>query len=659
MTAFLLDTFTDADGTSLVSHTGETGATWTSHPNFSGTGTINSNRVYAATNNKIFYASGVPSSADQTVSADVYIHSTAAGDYGVLARMSTSATSWYSATLNGSTTLHLYKNSATQLGVATGLTIQVGETYTVSLTCTGAATTTIRVSLRRASDGKYLNSSGTWVTGLAYCISVTDSSSPVTAAGKAGIWLSNATTTTGMHITSVTAGDPATTFTAGVASTVSAGNTIASVTSTDATGGTSPYTYQWQRSTTSGSGFSNVSGATSLTLNDTGLTNETTYYYRIVFTDATASTVTSNETSATPTVPNDFTLDNASVFLSPYNWRLNGSTYAETNNPGAYLKTKFSGASCTLLLDTTNQSALSAGNYPAVSWQVNGGAWQRSQITAAQTTLSLATGLGAGPHTLEIVVAGAWWTSDRWTTPVSALRITGLRLATSATLSAATLQTGRMIVFADSNGEGYEALASGVSVANQDAGQAFPLLIAKALACEVGVIAFAGQGYNVTGGGNVPDTEDAWDFYSSGNSRLSGGLLSPAPDYILSTHGQNDSSGTQAGATACISQWLAASSATTKIALIAPMNLNQVSAIAAAVTAAANSRVKHINVGDLSACSHYVSGSHLSLRGHVVYAALINGAIKAAFPDGQSSTSDEWNLLRSIAASNGLELITQ
>ncbi len=133
---------------------------------------------------------------------------------------------------------------------------------------------------------------------------------------------------------------------AGSASTSSVGTTTASVTSTDASGGTAPYTYQWQRSLTSGSGFSNVSSATSLTLNDTGLTDGTTYYYRLVFTDAALATATSNETTAKTYVA----VTNANLYFSPYNWYSNGggalaannvkgsSTYALSNTPGAYLK---------------------------------------------------------------------------------------------------------------------------------------------------------------------------------------------------------------------------------------------------------------------------------------------------------------------------------
>lgn len=87
-------------------------------------------------------------------------------------------------------------------------------------------------------------------------------------------------------------------LTAGTASFVSSGPDGISVESDSPAGGVAPYTYQWERSTTSGSGFSNLSGATSLTHTDTTASPGTLYYYRLVVTDDDLDTATSNEVSA-------------------------------------------------------------------------------------------------------------------------------------------------------------------------------------------------------------------------------------------------------------------------------------------------------------------------------------------------------------------------
>lgn len=88
-------------------------------------------------------------------------------------------------------------------------------------------------------------------------------------------------------------------ITAGVLSQVSVSSTEAVLSATAATGGTGPYTYQWYRSTTSGfsPGAGNlISGATSLSLDDTGLIPNTLYYYKVVATDTGHSNDTAEYT---------------------------------------------------------------------------------------------------------------------------------------------------------------------------------------------------------------------------------------------------------------------------------------------------------------------------------------------------------------------------
>lgn len=72
-TDFVNDTFTEASDTSLQSHTGETGATWTLHPSYSGTILVNGtlDRIYLNTASAAAYTtSGVPGSATYCVFSD-------------------------------------------------------------------------------------------------------------------------------------------------------------------------------------------------------------------------------------------------------------------------------------------------------------------------------------------------------------------------------------------------------------------------------------------------------------------------------------------------------------------------------------------------------------------------------------------------------------
>ncbi len=66
--------------------------------------------------------------------------------------------------------------------------------------------------------------------------------------------------------------------------------TQASLTSALASGGVGPFTYQWQRSLASTTGFTNIPNATTTSYTDTGLTPGTTYFYRMDITDSTTPT---------------------------------------------------------------------------------------------------------------------------------------------------------------------------------------------------------------------------------------------------------------------------------------------------------------------------------------------------------------------------------
>lgn len=88
------------------------------------------------------------------------------------------------------------------------------------------------------------------------------------------------------------------------------------VSSTSASGGSPPYTYQWYRSTASGAvpqTANAVSGATSLTLNDSGLTENTAYYYRLIATDSVGAIVWSSELSVTTATSSELASGSASL----------------------------------------------------------------------------------------------------------------------------------------------------------------------------------------------------------------------------------------------------------------------------------------------------------------------------------------------------------
>lgn len=89
----------------------------------------------------------------------------------------------------------------------------------------------------------------------------------------------------------------------GTTSLTSTSATTITLGTTAATGGTSPYTYQWYRSTTSGftpAAGNALAGKTATTCADATATRGVMYYYKVVATDSAGSpaSVTSNQTAA-------------------------------------------------------------------------------------------------------------------------------------------------------------------------------------------------------------------------------------------------------------------------------------------------------------------------------------------------------------------------
>lgn len=87
------------------------------------------------------------------------------------------------------------------------------------------------------------------------------------------------------------------TLTAGALSLVSKSATQIVLSATAATSGTSPYSYQWYRSTTTGfspGGGNILSGKTGLALTDTGLIPGVTYFYKNKVTDSASPAATAD-----------------------------------------------------------------------------------------------------------------------------------------------------------------------------------------------------------------------------------------------------------------------------------------------------------------------------------------------------------------------------
>jgi len=449
----------------------------------------------------------------------------------------------------------------------------------------------------------------------------------------------------------------------GTASVVSTGSATASLACTAATSGSGSYTYQWYMATTAGftPGSGNIqTGQTALTFVPTGLTNGTAYYAVCVVTDtSTTLNATSNQVTFTPaavTGSPTILVNDANVFLSPYNFQVSGSAYAITPNTGAYVKLGFTGTSLSLLFDAT---VLPGGaNNPEILYSIDDAPWVSAQLGASPQVL--ATGLVSGTHQAVIIFKSRVQTTLSWTTGGGCLKITGFGVdsgAASAAISPAA-QPGNMLVYGDSITAGIYTISSASDLAGDDASLVYSRYLATAMGCELGNVGFGSQGWTTTGIGAVPvfhnpaaPGSSGWNQYFQNQSRLTGGLLTPAPTYIVCNHGTNDGLQNVADATvrSVVSSWLTAARAaapTARIVVLIPFGGWKSAAITNGFTdyqtLVPDSLCKLVNLGStattgitgVAASLESSDGVHPLGNTHAKLAAMSAASIAAAFSGG-------------------------
>lgn len=289
-----------ASGTNLadyVAGTGEVGADFTGSTSFK---ISSAGRVYNTTGDGVtIYASGIeadPRNFD--VEAD-YIFLGLDKNYMMLMANVSSSTpgtvhyfgGWDNGAQNGTAGWALGVNNAWVGGAPTAFTVVTNQVYRVRLSVRFETETSTRLQL--------------YVDGVLQKETVTTTVLTSGLSGIINLGL-NSADDRGWHIDNFEAKPVSSgALTAPTISLTAKTDTTASLTAPEATGGTSPYSYQWYRSTASGTLGSAITGATTRTLNDTGLSPSTSYYYTLRVTDsaATPATADSNQLLVTTNAP--------------------------------------------------------------------------------------------------------------------------------------------------------------------------------------------------------------------------------------------------------------------------------------------------------------------------------------------------------------------
>ncbi len=339
-----IDNFTDTDNTTLASHTGDSGVTWSipSGFNLGSFLVINTNRAAKDTNGNttLYYASPAPS-ANHIIYARFRYQTNSGMNFGVLFRGNTASDNFYNLRYNqGNSTWEL---RSTVNGNATGLgswaeTLTNGDERDIEIRAIG---TSIEV----------------FVAGVSR-ISVTNSDH---SSGSVGMRAAGVTSpTAGMAVTSITVDDAGTPTAPSGLNLNAVSPTQVDLTWTD--NSFNETSFRVERKTGAGGTYAEIgsNAADDVTYSDTTVSANTTYYYRVRARNAsgdssylTEQSVTTPSASA-PTAPSALSLNVISATQVNLTWTDNsnnetsfrierktgsGGTYAEIGSTATNVNT--------------------------------------------------------------------------------------------------------------------------------------------------------------------------------------------------------------------------------------------------------------------------------------------------------------------------------
>jgi len=232
--------------------------------------------------------------------------------------------------------------------------------------------------------------------------------------------------------------------------------------------------------------------------------------------------------------------------LTPNNWVCQAGAINSTVN-GAACRVAFNGTQqVALQVDNGHLSSLVAARYPIIAWSVNGGALQTHQLAAAETSVLLSAGI-ANP-VIDLFIKGMSPFDDRYSgdVPLNSVKLTGFSVDAGGVTVPVALPGKVWLNIGDSIMSGDAALyAAGQGrppddnwAASDDGRASYGYLLAQHYGYREARLAYGGYDW---GGGlaGVPALATLIDQKTSTISRLTNGLLNPAPEVVLINLGEN------------------------------------------------------------------------------------------------------------------------
>lgn len=571
MATFGADIFTGTNGTNLTGHTsGVDGTTWAKVGAGQGNQIIQTNALAFTSvsgTGATYKNSGVPATPHQIVTEHGILHTQINMIAGPTARTQTVGDTYYYMQANlstgggGSMVVSLRKRVNNIGSNLTDLTcaalFPAAHEYDYTIKVVGGTITTVSGIIQDTTTGNYLQPDGTFGASAVEFASFVDMNG-IVAAGGAGLRNGsvNSTSTTGWQAISFTAIDfniPATGVgitgaingTAGIASQpvyvylTPSGLCAGDVITPHASAGTVTFTPSSVTLDTNDQRLSftvnaAAAGSFNITLTDTlGLTMPAAYPF----------------TAYTAVIVYPYA-DPVNCYHSTVSWFEDGTSAIVANSNWAEVKMGFTGTGCLVTVDVSPFMAegVMVADYPSLFWEIDNGALQSHQLTSSDTTVTLASGLTAGSHTLWLYYYMPDYnaTYNVWEYGLSGywLKINNFILDA---LASTVAPFNEITVFAD---WGLTICDSMGNLRGRNPLSNMYINVFYALGVEAVGRNFSATGYNKDG--TAPNATIFWPLHDSVNSLLVNGLFVTPPKYVIINEGTNDTSATAGQITAMI-----------------------------------------------------------------------------------------------------------
>jgi lysophospholipase L1-like esterase len=261
--------------------------------------------------------------------------------------------------------------------------------------------------------------------------------------------------------------------------------------------------------------------------------------------------------------------------------------------------------------------------------------------TEIADALELATGLGAGEHTVTLFVRGMNELEARWSPPlVSATTFLGFTVTGGALAPTARPERLRIEFLGDSITEGVALHAQGPQGQDTpnwrtDGPRSYASLTAQKLNAEWRQVGFGRQGLSIGGNGGVPKVGDAFNWVYAGVPRDAW-----QADLVVINQGTNDQLNNVDGATFAplyrsLLELVREAYPQAKIAALRPLSGgfgSEIEAQVAALAGAGDMKVSYIDTAGWTSGGDFTDGVHPNEAGSIKIADRLAAALQA-LPD--------------------------